>query len=425
MFNTSILWTSLEASVITGGRSTQDWSATGICLKAQDVMPGDLFFSAQNDDLETVFRKGAVAAVVPWNTPDHEGWPMLKVPDVFVALWDLAKAARYKTHADIIAVQGLETRNSIASSLHRSFDVHTAGRHLSQGLASMPEMADFAVFGCAPHIRPDFVVITDCHHVDGSVFDDTQPSGRVLITSDQGDINHVIAKARAAGIRNIFTFGHGLDTDAHIIDVVQAMNGVRVQMKILDDVMDFVFPAGAVVTSAMLATALILKLSEQEARSIVSCLAGDVAGFSSSVSAAQNNVTLMRQDVITPSQAAFRVVNMIDTGMGRRTAVLDNVSAHYGEGISLADKNIKIPNRLDGLNLMFACKHVPLLRNAENTIRENHASRHLGEIVTDVLRPGDFVTFKGLMNSSCSMIASALRNVNPSMKKMIKADHAV
>ena len=64
MKNSTILWTSLEASVITGGQANQEWQATGVSINAQEVRPGDLFFATREDNLDEVFRKGACAAVV-------------------------------------------------------------------------------------------------------------------------------------------------------------------------------------------------------------------------------------------------------------------------------------------------------------------------------------------------------------------------
>jgi hypothetical protein len=246
-----------------------------------------------------------------------------------------------------------------------------------------------------------------------------------LITSDQGDIASVIAKARAFGIRNIFTFGHAVDADARLMNVVAANNGVRAQIRVLGDMIDVVLPAGTLVTPAMLAAALILELSEHDHARIARCLASLPHGQGPNKGGAlQDNVILWTQPE-APSQAAFRVVNMIDTGLGRRTAVLDNVFAHYGSGLSLADKNIRMPQKIGGLDLMFACKTTQLVHNAEQTLQARHGAEHVGAIVPDVARPGDFITFKGLMNTSCSMIANVLRNVNPATKKEMKADHAL
>lgn len=422
MKKSPILWTSLEAAVITGGKNTQEWQATGLCLNENEVMPGDLFFAAQNDDLEKVFQRGAVAAVVPWNAADREGRPMLKVPDVFAALMELARASRYKTHAEVIAVQGTAARKTVQSMLSVFYQVHYGGRHLSQGLASMPETADFAVFGFSPLSKPDIAIVTDCSNVDGSVFESMLPSGRIFIFSDEGDAADVIAKARAAGIRNIFTFGSARDADAVMFNTLVAANGTRVQLKILDEIFESVVPPGETVAPVMTAVALILKLAGNPAHHIARVLSGSAQKKSFGES---GKITLIDRFLANQAQTAFRVVNMIDTGGGRRTAVLDNISAHYGHGISISDKNLEIPRRIDTLNLVFACKRLHLLSNAETAIRESQSMRSLGRIVPDVLAPGDFLTFKRVLSGPKNMIANALRNISPSIKKSMKADHAL
>jgi hypothetical protein len=400
-----ILWTSLETAVITGGRNSCDWQATGVCLNAAEVQPGDLFFAGDNDDLREVFLKGAAAAVVAHNVPETGGWPLLKVADVFEALRGMARAARFKTHAQVVAVQGQEARHAVMEILSAACDVYKGRRHLSLGLAGLPESSDFAVFGFSPMVRPDIAVVTDCKNADGSVFETMAPNARILISADTKNFMDAIAMARASGIRNIFTYGRAKDADAVLLECLNANNGVRVRMRVLGENLEAVLPAGEGPAPEMLAGALILKLSEVSGPRIAQILSKE----SPRAAGETSNVSLMDKLLGGPSQTAFRVMNVIDRGYGRRMAVLDNVFAAPQRTSIFSNKELDIPMKIDNLELVYACKEVSLFSNAEAAIQQARPAAALGNIVPSVLGPGDFLTFKGLLGGSKNLMSSAMR----------------
>ncbi len=404
----TILWTSLEAAVICGGRNSREWQATGMCISAADVKPGDLFFAAPGDNLDEVFMKGAAAAVVTSGVEDR-GFPLMRVADVYDALSVMARAARFKTHAQVIAVQGQAGRAAIANVLSPAFDVYTGSRHLSLALSALPEMGDFAVMGFSPLVRPDIAIVTDCANIDSSVFESMPQNGRVIIHADSGNVADVIAKARAAGIRNIFTYGRAVDSDAVLVENLPAANGVRVRMRILGEAVDAVLPAGANITAEMLAGALIMKLSEIPALRIANILAGEPDGKISN----DTNLALIDRMLKNPSQAAFKVVNMIDVGNGRRKAILDNIAVQPQKSGIFSNKELEIPMKVDNLELVYACKGVSLFNDADAAIQKTKPLHALGNIVPSVLSPGDYLTFKGvskgLVGGSKNLISNALR----------------
>jgi hypothetical protein len=404
----TILWTSLEASVITGGRSTKDWRATGMCINAAEVQPGDLFFAAPGDNLDEVFMKGAAAAVVASGAED-KGFPLMRVADVYDALSVMARAARFKTHLQVIAVQGQAGRQSLAQTLSSIFEVYTGNRHVSLVLSALPEMGDFAVLGFSPLVKPDIAIVTDCNNVDSSVFEAMPQNGRVIIHADSGNVADVIARARAAGIRNIFTYGRAVDSDAVLVENLPAANGVRVRMRILGEAVDAILPAGAQVNAEMLAGALIMKLSEIPALRIAHALAGE----NGEVAAESKNLALIDRMLKNPSQAAFKVVNMIDIGNGRRKAILDNITIEPQKTSPFSNKKLEIPMKVDNLELVYACKGVSLFNDADAAVQQTKPFHALGNIVPSVLSPGDYLTFKGvgkgLMGGPKNLISSALR----------------
>jgi hypothetical protein len=419
MNRTDILWTSLEATVITGGHSTREWKATGIALNALDIRPGDLFFATDGEDLNTVFQKGAAAAVVPRNAPDHADLPLLRVGDPFDALLSLARAARFRTHAYVIAAQGAEMRRVVAAMTGAAFDVHISGRHVSQGLASMPEHVEFGIFGFSPQARPDIAIVSGGVSFDESVFASMPPSGRVLINADDTHAPHAIASARAAGVRNIFTYGRAHDCDAALLDSLEAANGTRVRMKILGENIEAVLPPGKSAGIEFLAGALILRLWDASPEKISNILASD--GSNKAAALSNSPIALMGTDISRPAQTAFRVTNMIGMGRTARTAVLENI-ALSGDTLKIkAARDLKIPTKLDSLRLMYASSGLFLMNDAERAIREQRPKLRLESISIDALVPGDFMVFRGVAEGSKNLIASAMRMINPDKK----AGHAV
>ncbi len=398
----TVLWTSLESAVITGGKNSREWRATGMCINAHEVKPGDLFFAAPGDNLDEVFMKGAAAAVVTTGVED-KGFPLLRVADVYDALHVMARAARFKTHAQVIAVQGPAGRQSIHQLLSSTFEVYSGHRHLSLAMSAVPEAIDFAIFGFSPLVKPDIAIVTDCNNIDSSVFESMPPNGRVIVHADSGNVADVVAKARAAGIRNIFTYGRTVDSDAVLVENLPASNGVRVRMRILGEAVDAILPVGTQVNSEMLAGALILKLSEIPAPRIAHILTGEKQ------TAERTNLALIDRMLKEPSQAAFRIVNMIDMGNGRRKALLDNIAIQPQKSAIFAHKELEIPMKVDNLELVYACKGVSLFSDAENAVQQTRPTHALGNIVPSVLSPGDFLTFKGLAAGSKGLLSNALR----------------
>lgn len=420
MTQAPVLWTSMEATVITGGRSTHEWRATGVALNVHDIRPGDLFFAAPGDDLQDVFLRGAAAAVVAGGGGECGNLPILMVPDVFDALRALARAARFRTHAQVVSVQGQAARQAVSNILSMVFDVYKAGKHQSLSLCAMPEISDFAVFGFSPLVKPDIAVITDCKTAESAVFESMAAGARVLINTESEDAMGAIARARAAGIRNVFTYGKARDADAMILQVLKAANGTRVRMRVLGEAIETILPSDEMPGPEMLAGVLVLKLSEVSIHRI-----GQAFARPGKRGMAGNNLALMDKLVKTPMQAAFRVINMIDFGKGKRTLVLDNIQGNPQKTTEFSNKDLAIPMRIDNLEFVYACKGLSLFANAESAIRNIKPSAALEKIVPDVLGTGDYLTFEGITGGPGRQIPGAMRFTPNGRSKPPKTGHAL
>jgi len=343
-----VLWRSEEAVVLTGGQNSMEWIATGVAINVNEVREGDLFFAAHGDDLDLVFANGAAAAVVPFNMPVCENRPYLRVGNTFEALRCFAKAARFRTHASIIAVQGEVERERIAKALGEQMDVYQGGGHISQGLAALPDHARCGVFGFAPSVAPDIAVITDCMKAAYSRVFQNMPAHSLVIMDERAEgYIECLAEIKASGIHNI----------ASVQEIV--MNPKMIKSK-----------AVRVMVEAIAATVM------------------------DSVSK------------IAPEKfAAFRVKSMIELG-ANKTVVLDR--AHQMAQVHQAD--VDIPKRLDGASLVYTSRQFALESSLGRALRmAKHVTPHLRKITPEVLTPGDYMVFKKPAAEQTIEFSAALR----------------
>ena len=105
------LWSAAQAAQATGGEARGEWCADGISTASRTLSPGDLFVALRgynhdgHDHVEAAISAQAAAAIVE-RVPDNLAAPLLIVPDTLEGLVALARAARARSQARIVAVTG-------------------------------------------------------------------------------------------------------------------------------------------------------------------------------------------------------------------------------------------------------------------------------------------------------------------------------
>jgi UDP-N-acetylmuramoyl-tripeptide--D-alanyl-D-alanine ligase len=162
------LWTGEDVVAAVGSRGAEDWSASGISIDAATTKPGDLFV-AIDGDATTAFANGAVAAIV---TKIQEGidQPQIIVADPQAALHDLARAARFRSNAKIVAVTGSVGKASTIGMLRVMFagqgQCHAPTSRYNNTLdvplclATLPQGTDYAVVKIGARIAGDIAGLT-------------------------------------------------------------------------------------------------------------------------------------------------------------------------------------------------------------------------------------------------------------------------
>jgi UDP-N-acetylmuramoyl-tripeptide--D-alanyl-D-alanine ligase len=109
----SVLWSSSDAEAATLGRASRPFEATGLSIDTRTLKPGDLFVALKgeardcHDFVAAAIAASAGAALVARAVPGlGANASLLTVANTQRGLEDLARAARARTHAQIVAVTG-------------------------------------------------------------------------------------------------------------------------------------------------------------------------------------------------------------------------------------------------------------------------------------------------------------------------------
>ncbi|WP_246270384.1 UDP-N-acetylmuramoylalanyl-D-glutamyl-2,6-diaminopimelate--D-alanyl-D-alanine ligase [Hongsoonwoonella zoysiae] len=250
--DTGALWTLKEFLNAVGGIAVGDPApeVTGISIDSRTIEPGEAFFAIDGDRFDghdfvrDAIKAGAAIAVVSHKKIEEmpRGGPIVAVADPLEALRRLARAARQRTRAQIVAVTGsvgkTGTKEMLRLALSRSGRTHASVASFNNHwgvpltLARMPADTDFGVFEIGMNhageitpltqmVRPHVAIITTVQPVHleffGSVekiaeakaeiFAGLEPDGIAILNRDNDQFDLLQFHARMAGVRTICTFG--------------------------------------------------------------------------------------------------------------------------------------------------------------------------------------------------------------------------
>ncbi|MCW8916060.1 MAG: UDP-N-acetylmuramoyl-tripeptide--D-alanyl-D-alanine ligase [Magnetovibrio sp.] len=250
------LWTSEDAARVTHGDAHPAWTASGVSINTRSLQPGDLFIAIQgpnadgHDYVADAFEKGAAAAAVCHRPPvlDPDA-PLLVVNDTMAALEQLGAGARDRMEvAKVIAVTGSvgKTGTKEALKMVLSQQGKTAASEgslnnhwgLPLSLARTPADTDYAILEMGMNhpgelaplskmARPHVCVVTTIAPAHTEFFKDTfeiadakaeifagaEPGGCAVLNRDIEEYDRLAQAAIAAGLKDIVTFGGGVDAD--------------------------------------------------------------------------------------------------------------------------------------------------------------------------------------------------------------------
>ncbi|WP_245578822.1 UDP-N-acetylmuramoyl-tripeptide--D-alanyl-D-alanine ligase [Cucumibacter marinus] len=256
------LWTLAAVAEATGGRIAGDPAPeySGIAIDSRTVGRGDLFVAIAGDRfdghdfVESAIAGGAGAGLVLEDKAEaleRKGLPLIVVPDAFEGLRDLARAARARTSAKVVAVTGsvgkTSTREAIRHALSAIGRTHASVKSFNNHwgvpltLARMPEDTEFAVIEIGMNhageitpltqmTRPHVAMVTTvapAHleffdsvagiaHAKAEIFEGLGPGGMALIGLGH-EHEAILRDAAAAHGATILTYGRADNADIRIV----------------------------------------------------------------------------------------------------------------------------------------------------------------------------------------------------------------
>ncbi|HEY4862801.1 MAG TPA: UDP-N-acetylmuramoylalanyl-D-glutamyl-2,6-diaminopimelate--D-alanyl-D-alanine ligase [Xanthobacteraceae bacterium] len=458
-----LLWTLPALVAATGGRllGSPPQAISGVSIDSRTVGEGEVFFAIKGERVDghayvadALARGAALAVVAEARLSEMPTGVLLAVPDVLEALRALARAARTRASAKIIAVTGsvgkTGTKEALRHVLSREGETHaSAASHNNHwgvplALARLSETARFGVFELgmnhageikplAELVRPHVAIVTTIEPVHleffagieaiadakAEIFSGLVRDGAAVINRDNAQFDRLAAAVRAVGAR-IVGFGAHKDADARLVDVALRPEGSAVHAVILGDEINYkIGTPGRHIVENSLAVLAAAKLAGADLALVALALARlqppKGRGDRFKLVLGRGEVLLIDESYnATPAsmRAAFEVLGRAPVGpRGRRIAVLGDMLELGREGAAL-HRDLAGPAEAAGIDLVFCAG--PLMRSLWEALPAarrggyaESAERIEAEVVA-ALRPGDAIMIKGSNGSRMGPIVTKL-----------------
>jgi UDP-N-acetylmuramoyl-tripeptide--D-alanyl-D-alanine ligase len=458
------LWTAREAAGATGAKLAhgEAWIAEGVSIDTRAVQPGDLFVALKgprfdgHDFVVSALSNGAAAAMIDRQIPGADPAFLLSVPDTQAGLEALARAARARSKAGIVAVTGsvgkTGTKEALAKALGSLGPTHASSGNLNNhiglplSLARLPAGVRFGVFEIGMNhageiaplstlLRPHVAIITNVEAVHiahfpnieaiadakAEIFEGMTPDGTVVLNRDNPHFTRLANRAKDRNIRRIWSFGAAQDAEACLLSVSLKPDGSSVQSMILGHRVNFTLPLpGRHHALNALAVLLAVAALDGDVAAAAEALAklSPVQGRGSSVDITMEKGSFRLIDESYNAspvsvRAALSVLALTQPGAGGRRLVV------LGDMLELGDSAIAEHAGLAGALVAANADTVftvgPLMRHLTDalpvSLRGGHAeqSAALAPLVAATVRPNDVVLVKGSAGSRMDAVVTALR----------------
>ena len=275
-----MIWTAQDIIKATSGTliGNDNWHVTGLSLDNRKTNSGDLFVALEgenhdgHDYANAAFEAGAVAALV--DKKIDSAIPQIITNNSLDALVDLAKAARQRCPAPIVAITGsvgkTGTKTIIAACLTALGQTHASrgnyNNHIGAplSLALMPADTEYGVFelgmnhageiaALSPMVAPEIAIITRISNSHGGhfnsiddiaaakaeIFSGLASNGVAILNADDPYLDFLSKQAQNAGAKKVITCGHAETADCQIIATDRRDHGITVKANIFGQAIDF------------------------------------------------------------------------------------------------------------------------------------------------------------------------------------------
>jgi UDP-N-acetylmuramoyl-tripeptide--D-alanyl-D-alanine ligase len=434
----------------------------GLSIDSRTVGRGEAFFAIAgenrdgHDFVAAALASGAGLAVVAADRRAAlpQDAPLLVVPDVLAALVDLARAARARSPARVIAVTGsvgkTGTKDALQLVLAREGATHSSAASYNNqwgvplSLARMPQGTRFGVFEIGMNhageitpltrlVRPHVAIVTTVEpaHLEyfGSVeaiadakaeiFLGLESGGVAVINRDNPHFERLKAHALAAGAR-VVGFGTRADADARLIEAAFKPDCSTVRANILGA--DVTYKLGAPGRHVVLNSLAVLAAASLVGADLALCalalvsLAAPVGRGRRATLTVPGGTAVLIDESYNANPASMRAALALlgQTPVqrsGRRIAVLGDMLELGAQGAEL-HRDLVEPVVANAVDLVFCAG--PLMQALWQALPSERrgayaeAAAALESKVVAAIRAGDAVMVKGSLGSRMGPIVKAL-----------------
>ena len=445
------LWSSDEAQAATLGKASRDFTVSGLSIDTRTLQPGDLFVALKGDNrdghdfVKAAFDAKAGAALVT-HAPDGVTGALLTVGHTQRGLEDLARAARARSNAKILAVTGSAGKTTTKEILrlacnalgrtHASAASHNNHWGVPLSLASLPRDAEYGIFEVGMNhfgelrnlvgfVRPHVALVTtiapahleffgNCEAIadaKSEIFEGVEPGGAALIPSDSAYAARLAMRARQAKVSRIVSFGaHG---DARLLSFAPDGEGMRLKADIMGVVVDCLVGApGAHIAQNVVGALAAVALLEGDVLNAAAQLKNFTALKGRGARFDAGGITVIDESYNANPASMAAALALLGAAKGRRIAVLGDM-LEMGEGGLAHHAGLANPIADNKVDLVFASgAQMKALWDAlpeaqRGAYAENSAG--LAPQVMAAVKPGDTVLVKGSNGAKMSLIVETLR----------------
>ncbi|MFD2182253.1 UDP-N-acetylmuramoylalanyl-D-glutamyl-2,6-diaminopimelate--D-alanyl-D-alanine ligase [Rhodoplanes azumiensis] len=468
--STPPLWTTADMAAAMAAETSGPLPdhVVGLSIDSRTVSAGEAFFAIVGDRLDghdfvtKALAAGAALAVVSQarRSAFPADAPLLVVPDVLEALRALARAARARSPAKVVAVTGsvgkTSTKEALRVALRADGETHASTASFNNhwgvplSLARLPETAQYAVFEIGMNhageitplvamVKPHVAIVTTVEPVHleffaditgiadakAEIFTGLVPGGTAVINHDNPHYDRLKRRAAQAGVEHIVSFGEHPKADARLIRYALQDDGSTAEASILGTLVDYRIGApGRHFVLNSLAVLAAASLVGADLALAALALAGQrpAAGRGTRIDLALPGGRALLIDESynanpTSMRAALAVLGQAPVGpRGRRIAVLGDMLELGAAATALhaALAEAVVANEVD---VVFCAG--PLMRSLWDALPPERRggwagnSEELEPLVLASINAGDAVMVKGSLGSRMGPIVKALARRHP------------
>ena len=443
------LWNSADAQSATLGKASARFAVNGFSIDTRTLKEGDLFVALKGDNRDghdyvgAAFAAKAGAALVS-RALDGVAGPLLTVADTQRGLEDLARAARARSNAKILAITGSAGKTTTKEILR--YALNGLGRtHVSAAsynnhwgvplsLAGLPQESEYGVFeigmnhageirNLVSFVRPHGALITtiapahleflgSCEAIadaKSEIFEGLLPGGFALIPADNIYADRLAARAAQVKVSRIVRFGKS--GEARLLSFTPDGDGMRVRCDILGRMVDCLVGApGAHIAGNVVGALAAVALLEGDVLNAAAGLKNFTALKGRGARFTAGDITVIDESYNANPASMAAALALLGAANGRKIAVLGDM-LEMGAGDHHAA--LAAPIEQAGTDLVFAAGREmktlwdSLPAKRRGAYAENSAA--LAPQLLTALKPGDTVLVKGSNGAKMSVIVEALK----------------